>query len=102
MTEEDIPSRLRVLIAEYEACRDDDRTYNSAYAVLFGVASTLLGLIAAATTQACGFTQSGKACVHVPDSLIAIAPLLPVVVFAYAQLQATIAAVRNYYMRALE
>jgi hypothetical protein len=102
MTEEDIPSRLRVLIAEYEACRDDDRTYNSAYAVLFGVASTLLGLIAAATTQACGFTQSGKACVHVPDSLIAIAPLLPVVVFAYAQLQATIAVVRNYYMRALE
>ena len=94
--------RLEILISEYQACRDDERNFTALSAALLGVAATMLGLLAAATTQTCTFNKDPNHCLPVPGYFVAGAPLLPLIVFAYAQTQAVISVVRNYYIRGLE
>ena len=93
--------RLEVLLADYEACRDDDRVLTSIQAGLFSVAIALIGLMAAAVTQTCQFSMS-KSCIHTPDYVLAVTPLIPVALAAYAAVLGATAALRSYYMRGLE
>lgn len=102
MTKPKEPDRLEILMSEYEACRDDERSFTATSAALYGVTATLIGLLAAAATQTCNFHTGVKTCIQVPDYVVAGAPLLPIIVFAFAQTQAAISVVRNYYIRGLE
>lgn len=95
-------SRLDILISEYQACRDDDRATNSIIVALWGVATTVIGLLVAGITQTCDFNTNRTSCVQAPSYLLAAAPLLPIMVFAYAQAQSSIGTLRWYYMRGLE
>jgi hypothetical protein len=94
--------RLTILLADYAASRDDDRSLIAAQAAVFSVAVTILGLLAAAVSQTCDFVPSGRACVRIPDYVLGTAPLLPLALFAYLLMLGTVSTIRSYYMRGLE
>ena len=93
--------RLEILLADYQACREDERVNLATLAAVFGVFVTLIGLMAAAVTQTCEFSRS-KSCVAAPDFILAAAPLIPVALLAYAAMLGVAATLRSYYMRGLE
>lgn len=95
------PQRLEVLLADYQVCREEDRTLTSIQAGLFSVAIALIGLMAAAVTQTCQFSTS-KSCIHTPDFVLAATPLIPIALAAYYAILGATAALRSYYMRGLE
>ena len=79
-------SRLAILLLDYEACREDERTSVLVQATMFTAAIALLGLVAAAVTQTCAFDPDRDRCTPVNHYLLASAPLLPyaVIVFVYS------------------
>ena len=93
--------QVEILLADYQTCREDDRVLVSIQAVVFSVLVTLIGLMAAAVTQTCEFSNS-KSCVNVPDYLLAAAPLIPCALLAYTTMLGVSATLRSYYMRGLE
>ena len=84
--------RLNVLICDYEMAREDERTLVNTQATLFSAAVTLVGLLAAAVTQA----------PQVPEVVLAAAPLIPYAIFAYLTIIGVSATIRSYYLRAIE
>ena len=93
--------RLEVLLADYQACREEDRTLVNVQVALFSVAVTLIGLMAAAVTQTCEFSGS-TSCVKVPGYVLAGSPLIPAAVLAYFTMISITATLRSYYLRGLE
>ncbi|MGP7999883.1 MAG: hypothetical protein ACLPKI_21600 [Streptosporangiaceae bacterium] len=68
---------------------------------VIGVLVTLIGLMAAAVTQTCEFSAS-KACIQTPDYLLALSPMIPIALLAYAIYFLVVGTLRTYYMRGLE
>ena len=100
-TGHDAEARLEVLICDYEQCRQDERALAPIQVTLLSIGSTILGLLAAATTQTCQVRKE-PGCIKVPDYLLATAPLLPLTLFSFLYMVGTAATVRSYYMRGLE
>jgi hypothetical protein len=100
-------SRLEVLLIDYEAARDDDRSVTSTQAALFGAAVAITAFVAAAASETCQIDQpSTKAaqenCLDVPDPLLGALPLGPLAMIAFLQVIGAVSTVRNYYLRGLE
>jgi hypothetical protein len=93
--------RLEILLADYQACREDERVQLATVAALIGVLVALIGLMAAAVTQTCEFSSS-KSCVPAPDYLLAASPMIPIALLAYAIYFLVVGTLRTYYMRGLE
>lgn len=90
-----------MLLADYAAVRDDDRGVASVIVTAFSIAVTLIGVMAAAVTQTCEFSNA-KSCTHVPDYILAASPLIPIALLAYVTMQGINATLRNFYLRGLE
>jgi hypothetical protein len=101
MTANDSKQRLEILLADYQACREDERVQLATVAAVIGVLVTLIGLMAAAVTQTCEFSSS-KTCIAAPDYLLAASPMIPIALLAYAIFFLVVGALRTYYMRGLE
>jgi hypothetical protein len=110
--------RLAVLLSDYQMARDDERTFTNIQAAFFGLAIALLAGLATLISNACQFqvghqgadvlfriakrTAQPSTCSHIPDAVLAAAPLVPLAVVGFMQFLGTIATIRNYYMRILE
>ncbi|NLT05157.1 MAG: hypothetical protein GXY03_02485 [Solirubrobacterales bacterium] len=95
-------SRLAILLLDYEACREDERTSVLVQATMFTAAIALLGLVAAAVTQTCAFDPDRDRCTPVNHYLLASAPLLPYAVIVFVYSIGLMGNIRTYYLRALE
>ena len=62
---------------------------------------TVIGLMVAAVTQVCQFTES-RSCIAAPDYVIAASPTIPIALLAYATFILVLGTLRSYYMRGLE
>ena len=93
--------QLEILLADYQACREDERVQYATLAAVFGVFVTLIGLMAAAVTQTCEFSSS-KSCIRAPGYILAASPLIPIALLAYATMLGVYGTLRSYYMRGLE
>ena len=97
----DSKQRLDILLADYQACREDERVQLATVTAVIGVLVTLVGLMAAAVTQTCEFSSS-KSCIQAPDYLLALSPMIPIALLAYAIYFLVLGTLRTYYMRGLE
>ena len=93
--------RLEILLADYQACREDERVQLAVVAAVVGVLVTVIGLMAAAVTQTCEFSDS-TSCINAPDYLLAASPLIPIALLGYAIYFMVVGMLRTYYMRGLE
>src|SRR5664279_5005687 len=96
---------LDLLLQEAAQARDDDRYWISQFAVIISVA---LGLVLALGTLFYNTCSEGYSCqpatklIPVPIWIYIGAPLLPIVLIAYAVLTATTSTLRSYYLRTIE
>lgn len=90
-----------LLLADYQACREDERGLSSVIVAAFSIAVTLIGVMAAAVTQTCEFSDA-QSCTRVPDYILAASPLIPVALLAYITMLGINATLRTYYLRGLE
>ena len=93
--------RLQILLSEYEAGRDDDRSTGNSVTALASVAVALLGGIVAVLMQDCR-TSPAAECWRISDSVYAILPLPPMVLMAYGLFLSAGNSVRSYYLRLIE
>lgn len=94
-------ARLDLLLADYQAAREDERSFASTMAAGISVGAALLALLAAAVsqTQVCAAGQDANC---VPGVIMAMAPLGPAALGAFLATFGAASVVRSYYMRALE
>jgi len=85
--------RLAVMIAEYEQCREDERTFHTVIAAVYTVGVTLLGALAAYVSGGTG---------KLPEPAMALTPLVPIALFAFCVPMGLLATVRSYHARELE
>jgi len=90
-----------VLLADYQALREDERGLSSVVVAAFSIAVTLIGVMAAAVTQTCEFSKA-QSCTHVPDYILAASPIIPVALLAYITMLGINATLRSFYLRGLE
>ncbi|MER6139404.1 hypothetical protein ABT174_04990 [Streptomyces sparsogenes] len=100
MSDSEAEQRLKILLADYGAGRDDERSLTFAYSAVTSVAVTALGIIAAGSAQTCQLKHNQ--CLKINDWVLAGAPLLPLAAFSFAQMLGTVSVLRSYYLRALE
>jgi hypothetical protein len=94
-------TRFDLLLADYQAARDDERSFATVQAASIGLAISLLGLIAAGITQTCTIQQR-PGCYALPPFFLAALPLGPAAVGSFLMIFGAASTVRNYYLRALE
>lgn len=92
---------LELLLADYQQCRDDERSWVTLIVSLIAIVMSLIGLITGAVTESCALTFS-TSCIHVPGALVASAPLLPCGIMTLGSMYGMIAVLRSFYMRRLE
>lgn len=97
----DPQQRLDIILADYEACREDERVQLATVAAIIGVLVTVIGVMAGLVTQTCAFSKS-KSCTPAPDYLLALSPMIPIALLAYAIYFLVLGTLRTYYMRGLE
>jgi hypothetical protein len=93
--------RINILLADYQACREDDRIMYATIAAVMGVLVTIIGLMVAAVTQTCEFSTS-RSCIEAPDYVLAASPMIPIALLAYSTYVMVVGTLRTYYMRGLE
>ena len=93
--------RFEVLTLDYSMAREDDRTFSTIQVTIAGIAVALLGAAAALVGETCQVNH-GVGCKSRPDILLAAAPCVPLAALALLQILGIPAAIRTYYMRALE
>ena len=92
---------LDVLLADYQASRDDDRQQQVQLAALFGIGATLLGVLFGIILQAVPFNSDPKA-MHLNPIIIFFLPMIPLILLAYTVWFSAGISLRGYYLRALE
>lgn len=95
-------NRLSVLLVDYQISRDDDR---SAYSSLGAVASIGVALLAGLATVVggdCRFRADQTQCFNLPNSVLTLMPILPLIIITFAIMMSEIATTRSFYMRSLE
>ena len=95
---------LATLLVDYESARSDDRAWAQLLGTLFGILVALLGALAAALPSLNVFGCRGNTanCHPANGFLLAVIPVAPVAVIAFAALIGLPATIRSYYMRGLE
>ena len=93
---------LQILLADYQALRDDERSTIAAQGLTISVATVLLGGMVAFAGQSCALDASHHNCTNIPVLFLASAPAVPFAALAYLMLQGIISVVRSYYVRAVE
>jgi hypothetical protein len=104
VTEKDL-ERLDLLLGETAEARDDDRYLFAQYAVLIGAAVVVITALASVFYFTC--SESRPSCRYeqvtmVSDWIYVGTPLLPIALIGYTIFISTIAALRSYYLRAIE
>jgi hypothetical protein len=111
--------RLEILLADYTATREDERTSYNYQITAVSIAVALLGLVTVAITQVCDSptaagpnptpTPSAPAgshgerdCVELSPLFLAGTPFAPMAVLGYLLAYGAISTIRSYYLRALE
>ena len=94
--------QLQIMLTEYEAARDDDRSTTSAVMALASVAVALLGGTVAVLVQDCISQEGAPGCWPVDDRIYAALPLGPFILMAYGLSLGVTNSVRSYYLRLLE
>lgn len=99
---------LEALLIDYQIARDDDRNSSQMLLNFLGIGITLMALIAAFISRACGaeswdsletFTQCQPA---IPPALFAFVPLAVAALLGWVAINGVTATEQNYYMRELE
>ncbi|MGW0583484.1 hypothetical protein ACWD25_47990 [Streptomyces sp. NPDC002920] len=93
--------RFDVLSLDYSMAREDERTFFNIQVAVAAITVALLGGLAAFLSDTCQLS-SGPECKEPPSALLAAAPSIPLAALALLQILGTSAALRSYYMRALE
>lgn len=101
LPESDPKQRLGIILADYQACREDERVQLATVAAVIGVLVTVIGVMSGLVTQTCAFSGS-KSCFAAPDYLLALSPMIPIALLAYAIYFLVLGTLRTYYMRGLE
>lgn len=96
--------RFDVLALDYEMAREDERTFANIQVAVASITVILLGAIAAIVSDACAFRslKDKENCKEIPDIFLAGAPAIPLATLAFVQLLGMVAALRSYYIRAVE
>jgi 4-hydroxybenzoate polyprenyltransferase len=100
--------RLVVLLSDYEMGREDDRTLANLQAAFFALATALVAALFSIVKDACQFQDpvitaaQPTSCDRIPDTMLAFAPIVPLVIVGFVQLQGELSVLRSYYLRAVE
>ncbi|MFD5932484.1 hypothetical protein [Streptomyces sp. NPDC060333] len=96
--------RFDVLALDYEMAREDERTFANIQAAVASITVILLGAVATVVSDACELKEPGKRynCKEIPALFLAGAPAIPLATLAFVQLLGMVAALRSYYIRAVE
>jgi 4-hydroxybenzoate polyprenyltransferase len=92
---------FEILKMDYEMAREDERTFSNIQAATAGIVVALLAALATVLTQTCQLNPS-QGCQRVPNLLLVASPSIPYAALALLQLLGTVAALRSYYIRAVE
>lgn len=93
------PSDLVAIIADYQATREDDRTF---IVVQTTVMTLALGALTLLGTLAKQQQQQEKGQEPFPDAVLAGAPLLVITMLAFLQANGAASVLRSFYLRAME
>ncbi|MEV7551978.1 hypothetical protein AB0N89_20365 [Amycolatopsis sp. NPDC089917] len=100
---------LDILLAEYQAVRDDDRGHTNSLATLASVFVALLAGLFAILVGDCQFrgnpageAKKAGACYELPDPVYVAAPALPLAVLCYIVMIGIQVTIKNFYLRAIE
>ena len=97
--------RLTVLLLDYEMGRDDERGFVTSLVTLLGIATAVLAALITVLTQVCvdpAQATQFASCRILEPAILALFPLAPLTVIIFIQLVGSQAAIRSYYLRALE
>ncbi|MET7305355.1 hypothetical protein [Embleya sp. NPDC005575] len=97
----EVSKRFDVLALDYEMAREDERTFFNIQVAVAALTVALLAGLAAFLSDTCQLGQA-KDCKTPPSALLAAAPSIPLAALALMQILGASAALRSYYMRALE
>lgn len=81
------------MLADYEQCREDERSYHSTLALVYTIA---VGFLGAFTTYVISAKES------IAPLALALAPMIPYALFAYLIPVGLLTTLRNHHSRALE
>ncbi|MFK4223427.1 hypothetical protein [Streptomyces sp. NPDC019890] len=99
----DDEKHFEVLALDYEMAREDERTFQNIQAAVVGLTVALLAAVATIVSDACELQhEEEKGCKHLPPLFLAGAPSIPLATLAFLQLLGVVAALRSYYLRAIE
>ncbi|MER7514016.1 hypothetical protein ABTX82_37720 [Streptomyces lavendulae] len=90
-----------VLALDYTMAREDERTFFNIQAAVAALTVALLAGLATLLSDACHLNQT-TGCEEIPQGLLTAAPSIPLAALALLQILGASAALRSYYMRALE
>lgn len=100
---------LAVLLADYQALRDDERATTNSQAALASVFVALLAGLFAILVGDCRFRGVGAAaarssgsCYELAEPVYVVAPALPFAVLSYIVMLGTVVTLKSFYMRAIE
>ncbi|MGW7385455.1 hypothetical protein [Streptomyces sp. NPDC054794] len=96
------PRRFDLLMLDYQMARDDERTFVTIQAAVASLAVAFLAAVASAVSDACDINGNQPGCKHIPREFLAGAPAIPLAALAFMQLFGMVAALRSYYIRAVE
>ncbi|MEU8471625.1 hypothetical protein AB0F30_27585 [Streptomyces sp. NPDC029006] len=84
--------------------REDERTFANIQAAVASITVILLGAVATIVSDACAFKDPADRhnCKDIPPLFLAGAPAIPLATLAFVQLLGIVAALRSYYIRAVE
>ncbi len=98
-----------MLLADYQALRDDERATTNSQAALASVFVALLAGLFAILVGDCRFRGAGAAsaratgsCYELPEPVYVVAPALPYAVLSYIVMLGTAITLKSFYMRAIE
>ncbi|GAA0274115.1 hypothetical protein GCM10010302_09690 [Streptomyces polychromogenes] len=90
-----------VLVLDYTMAREDERTFFNIQVAVAAITVALLAGLATLLSATCQ-VNSADDCTNLPPELLAAAPSIPFAALALLQILGASAALRSYYMRALE
>ncbi|GHF88908.1 hypothetical protein GCM10018790_77830 [Kitasatospora xanthocidica] len=93
--------RYDVLALDYAMAREDERTFFNIQVAVAAITVALLAGLATFLSDTCQL-GAAKPCKNPPAALLAAAPSIPLAALALLQILGASAALRSYYMRALE
>ncbi|MDP9342054.1 MAG: hypothetical protein M3Q23_08130 [Actinomycetota bacterium] len=92
----------QLLIADFEATREDDRGGDAVATALISIGIALLGGLGVVVFKSCPMLHRTHGCLNIPRQILALLPLGPLAVLAFFAQVGTVATMRSFYLRELE